>query len=249
MDSTTYGIYSQLLPTDWKYAMTGGKFINLIGDILNGTITSWWETGLFQVNSDYILSATYYPIVITPFVTLNAVSNNITIGKTTKSDASYENQLITVTKPNVNLFNTTVTRTYNNFLDYEPYTKFTLYVPYFEPIVIPTDMIYKGQLSGWLNLDLRTGMLTLSVTINASGVQLLVDTKSCKIGIDLPMGRTNKETVDRNNLLQSIGILGSLATTTIGVASGNPIVTGGSVGLVTKTATSLMENNTLRMES
>ena len=230
---------NQYFLTEQKYAVTRGTMGNFCNDLLNGTLTSFSQTGFVQNDADYVQKIAYYPVLITPFLESSATEINIKIGTVS---SSHTGTSILETKTSVQIFSSTnakATRTFNNFLDFEPYTTFTIYVPFFESIDIPAIDMYKG-VNGYMSIDFTSGTATLYIT-TSTGQPLI--TRSCNIATEFPLGATNRQEQQRNNVLQLISLAGSIAGTVIGVASGNPLITAGSLGLGAKNVVQYLQNN------
>lgn len=250
MNDIAYSIKNQTYHSDFKYLVSPTEFKTLQESILNGNLSSWSITDLFDNASDYLISYTYYPIKLDLFLNYTAQAKFI-IGKV-YLDSGQENRFNRIDSTNNFVYwfvSPTITRTHNNFLDYEPYTKKTLYCPFFEPIDLPLNMVYGKNVYGELSLDIRTGNLTLVVYTYSGNEYMVIATRKCKIGIDLPMGKTNREDITRNNLLQSISLVGSAAAIGVGAAMGNaPSIVGG-VALATRSTTQLIANNVEHLKS
>lgn len=139
----------------------------------------------------------------------------------------------------------------NNFMDYEPYRKVELYIPY----------------HSWITLDtkqLKYATLVLIYYVNYTGGDnyvMLVDvthskliySSACNIGIDIPITSTNEYELKRekqaltNNYLTQLGL--SLGTTAVGVASGNILALGGGVASSIKTTSSYINTKSTMFES
>lgn len=86
---------------------------------------------------------------------------------------------------------------HGNFLDYEPYTKLHLYVPFFGYIELQTTAVMNKQIQLRLSVDFITGVGTLYITtsiVNGETGQnkfTIIDIKTAQLGTDLPLGTTN----------------------------------------------------------
>lgn len=243
MDDTNYGIHSMGWASERKYAMTGQDFSKFIADVLNGTIHSWSLSGLFQNDNDYLISYRYYPIDLDKFVNYGTYSTSFDVGQIS---VSYNNYPINTEKNYIKWFETTISREFGNFLDFEPYTKITLYCPYFESVQIPaTKLVYGNTITGYLSLDLRGGYLSLFVYCN----NVLLAMRRCKIAIDIPMGKSNEQEQQRNNILQAIGLTSGLISTGTGIATGNPLAVVGGVSIASHEVMKAIANNVDRLVS
>lgn len=243
-------------PNTWCYGMDFNYAISVIKDILNGTISGYDVSGFFQNNSDYILKLQYFPFSISKIREF-AKSGSLGLGKSGYSNYSVNGIVLKKDALQNQIYNdiwfTIYRLTPASYLDYAPYTTYTLYVPFFDKININPEYLYKGNVRGYLTVDVvnGTGTLTLFNLFMENGVnkQYMIDSITKKLSIDIPLGKTNEEEQRRNNILQLISSLGSAIGLYMGVASGNPLITAGSVGLLTKNVTQAISNNVDRLSS
>lgn len=216
----------------------------LIDDIINGTINSYSLSNFLQNNSDYVASLKFIPLNIDLFL-VNFSTDFVIIGN--KICSNYTDWYSWVSeKTNVTLFTLTLTRTHNNFLDFAPYTKYTLYVPYFENIEIDPLLAYGHTLTCYVSLDVHTGVYSLMLERDDG---LIINQQNVNIGIEISLGKSNAEEIQRNNVLHSISLLGSALTIGVGAVTGNPIATGVGISTATKGVTTALQNNVKHLTS
>lgn len=243
--------------TEQPYAMTKGAFEHFLNDIMKGTITNYDIPSLLQDDSSYIVKAMFFPFDLTKLYNTLDLSDPvyaIKIGKIDVASITYSyddanrvrkiNDLQTSgTKPK--WFEITVTRQHNNFLDFAPYTKIFVQVPFFGLIEINPIDAYVGTLTGYLIVDVRSGSATLYIE-NSNG---MIVEKSSRVAVDISMGKTNAEEIQRNNVLQSISFISQVGMIVGGVASGNAVASTSGIALASKTLTESINNNVTRMTS
>lgn len=236
MDNRTYNIYK---PTNsaYQYIISESSLNLFISKLVDGTITQFDVQGFFQNNNDYVSSITFFPFNIS-FLVSTGTAQTIVIGK---AQTTISANPITSQNAYVQIGSFTRSRRYNNYLDFSPYTKMTLCVPFFEPIEIDTRLIYGNTMYIYLSIDSLTGKGTIYVTQNANG--RIVATKSAQLGIVVPLGKSNEQEQTRNNILQGISLIGSLGSLVFGASTGNGLAIAGGLALTTKTATTLIQNN------
>lgn len=78
-------------------------------------------------------------------------------------------------------------RTYNNFLDFEPYTSMTLHIPFLGDVAIDPSVLYGAQLYLQGYVDYFTGLLSLSVVIEKNGVSYVYTTLQGTCAVDVPI--------------------------------------------------------------
>ena len=123
-------------------------------------------------------------------------------------------------------------RTFNNFLDYEPFTTASLYIPYCGIVSIPTAEFVDKNISVKLIVDVTTGSCTAVIFVD--NIPYLY--KNGVIGVDVPISATNSAEY-ASKILN--GVVSGAVDTAAGVTSGN--VMNGAMGLVN---TGLSINNT-----
>lgn len=212
-------------------------------DLFRGDISSndYAVTDFFQENSDYLEKIYYFPIEVTALLYGN-FSTPTTLGLG-KKDCNYLTYEITALK-NVELFSLNVSRIHNNFLDFAPYTTIKLYVPYFPLIELNPKKVYGYTIKGYLRLDIWSGKLGLFIEqVDSQSNVNLIYSNTVPIGIEVPIGKSNAQEVQRNNLLNAISFIGGIGALTLGAMSENPIVSTAGIGLITKTAVKTLSDN------
>lgn len=242
--------------TEQPYLFTPTSFKLFLMDLIGGDITGYGLSGLFQDNSSYVSKAMFFPFDLSKLYNLTELTNTmwirlgkITIGASTYSyDTTHKVHQIDGLKgvSYCKWFEVTVTRTHNNFLDFAPYTKIMLQIPYFGLIDLNPIDVYKGKISVYLVIDVRSGYATIYIENNDGTI---ICEKTSKVAVDISIGKSNAEEIRRSNLLESISILGQVGMIASGVASGQPLVAGMGVSLLTKTATETINNNITRLSS
>lgn len=243
--------------TEQPYICTKGAFSLFLNDIVCGDINGYALSNLFQDHASYVVRALFFPFDLTKLYNYTLFTDNtynIKIGKIDVNASTYSyddshrvagvSDLSTSgTKPK--WFEVNVTRTYNNFLDFAPYTKIFLQVPFFGLIEIEPIDAYVGTLSAYLIVDIRSGSATLYIE-NSNG---MIVEKTSRVGVNISLGKTNAEEIERNNVLQTISFISQVGVLAGGIASGNAVATGSGLALMTKTVTDAINNNVTRLTS
>lgn len=105
---------------------------------------------------------------------------------------------------------------YGNFLDYAPYTKIELYLPYIGFVNLDTNEVVGKRISIEYAVDYMTGMGTAFVM--ADGV--MIYTGEGQIGISVPLGGRNAAEIAKNNLMTGINMAGGIAATAAAAGTG-----------------------------
>lgn len=241
MDTNLYAI-NQQIPTRVQSCMSYYAMREFLTMLLSGSITSFWQGSFFQQNSDYVSSISYIAIDPTPFIESSETSRDVKIGSQTAT-LSENVKRVTMWKNSVKLFEVTITRYFNNFLDFAPYTKLKLCVPYFGFIDIPMEYAYKGKIEGHVAVDFSSGRGTLYLYQGS----ILLTTKTAQLSISIPLGKTNAEEQKRNKVLHAIQ--GAVGVGMIALSGGNPLMAGAGIALAGKTVINAMNDNVDRLAS
>lgn len=241
MDSNLYAI-NQQIPTRVQSCMSYYAMKEFLTMLLDGSITSFWQGSFFQQNSDYVSSISFIAINPTPFIESSETDQYVKIGSQTAT-LSENVKRVTMWKNSVKLFEVTITRYYNNFLDFAPYTKLKLCVPYFGFIDIPMEYAYKGKIEGHVAVDFSSGKGTLYLYQGS----ILLTTKTAQLSISIPLGKTNAEEQKRNKVLHAIQ--GAVGVGMIALSGGNPLMAGAGIALAGKTVINAMNDNVDRLAS
>lgn len=106
----------------------------------------------------------------------------------------------------------TLPRKYNNFLDFEPYTKVQLYLPFYGTTMIDASLVIGRSINFKYIIDVITG----SAKIKISHDEKTLYEYKCNVGCDLPITSSNRASVEMGYISSGSGMVGS-------VASGNMI--------------------------
>ena len=242
--------------TEQPYLFTPTSFKLFLMDLIGGHINGYGLNGLFQDNASYVSKAMFFPFDLSKMFNLTELQSQmwIRLGKITINGANYSYDTTHKVHQIDGLkgvssckwFEVNVTRTHNNFLDFAPYTKIMLQIPYFGLIDLNPIDVYKGKISVYLVIDVRSGYATIYIE-NVDGV--IICEKTSKVAVDISIGKSNAEEIRRSNILETISVLGQVGMIASGVASGQPLVSGVGASLLTKTATETINNNITRLTS
>lgn len=105
---------------------------------------------------------------------------------------------------------------YNNFMDYAPYTRILLYLPFYGTLELDNSLVIDRTLKIAYIVDVVTGACTIDIYANDS----LITVVSCQVGIDIPITSSNRAQVES----------AILTNTLTSVVSGAKV--GGGVGAV-----------------
>lgn len=123
--------------------------------------------------------------------------------------------------------NNTLYPIYDDFRDYEPYTKCSISIPFCGNVEIPCAYAYRYDIKISLLIDLITGACTAFVICNDD----VVETSSGNCAIDLPLSGLQSATLDsqmhsasmakdKNKSALGLGIVGGAIAIGVGIATG-----------------------------
>ena len=166
---------------------------------------------------DYIVGLNAIPISAT-----NVASSTIKIANLdTEIAASYLSWYI----EDIDFGEIALTEYFQTFMDYSPYTKLSVYIPYCGIVPLNVDNFMNDKISMKCRVDMLTGQFVVFVS-NSLGI---VTTVSGNCAYQLPI-RAN----DYNRLVTSgLGLLGGIVGTAGALATGNvPLAIGAGLGTV-----------------
>lgn len=111
-----------------------------------------------------------------------------------------------------------VPRYFNNFLDYAPYTKLELYLPFYGMVDIDVNLCMGNNVYIQYVIDMGNGTATAVISTAAN----LIKDVTFKIAVDIPIEQTNASDMRRDNTMM-------LLSTAVGV--GGAVATGGTSAL------------------
>ena len=179
--------------------------------------TFWQDFSLLFSNpSDYVNSIKYYPFDINQFAELtpNAV---FSLGKTLMREVECKN-MYNVPRAK-RIWAGTINRYFNNFMDFEPYTKMELHIPYFDTIALPVNELMGQYVFIDLSIDFDTGIGTLYIFAGQPLPHLVMKT-SAKLGIDIPIGATNLNEIAKENSANVMKTIAGVTMIAVGGAYG-----------------------------
>lgn len=135
-----------------------------------------------------------------------------------------------------------------SFLDYEPYTQYELYVPYYGWIKLSAEQILGNRIIIYYTIQLSTGSGNVYVYDVTNNKMLF--TSPCQMGMQLGVTSTNNTEIDNaqkaNTLNLAVGAIASAGSIGLGLITGNPIaIMGGGMGLYKSIVTAV--NNASQM--
>ena len=180
---------------------------------------------------DAIISLRLFPFDLNNVLTLSSMLTDVSIGRVTATDA--KGYKVVSIHPKIHLCDFMIDRHYNTFMDYEPYSQYYLYLPFYSTIPLSTKDFLGKNISVDLIVDVINGVANYLITVNGS----LIKTLNCKIAIDIPLSAVD----DRQRSNQFINSIMGVGVSAVGLASGNPIAV--STGIAQTLASDFMNQN------
>lgn len=234
-DNSKYDKQDEKNPTNGAISCGGNNYYLMSSEQLNNFI-SWFNnytpsaeeiasnmfTNKYGNLLECVCGISYVPCAINKYYT-NQGTETIKIGKL---DTGISANVIKNEGSNFKLAEFKIERKFNNFLDYEPYTKYQLYLPYVGVIELPTNTIVSNKGTTVVvkgAIDIST--LTLTYTIYSN--DMVIYETSVSYGQSIPISLTDR-----------IGTFSSAITETTNRAVGSVVAgaTGNVMGVVTNIA-------------
>lgn len=210
------------------YALTRSEVNSLLTELNTSTFIDNIQL-LFETPVENLVSLRCYPFDVktrAPAAVDGGIIVNVVTLETNGAFLGY------VTQPMISLGSLTVPARFGNFLDYAPFTKVEMYLPYIGFVNLDTNEVMGKTLSIKYAVDYMTGMGTAFVT--ADGV--MIYTGEGKIGVDVTLGGRNAAEIAKNNLMTGINTAGGIASTAAAIGTGG-VAAGAMVGLKTLAST------------
>lgn len=208
------------------YKVSESQLENLLYELNTSTFVDNIQL-LFNTPIDNIISLRSYPFNVTSIASVGDMTN-ILISNVEMESNGYPIKKDTPIRM-LEFGNIAIPTFFNNFLDYAPYTKLELYLPYIGFIPLDTNEVMGKTLTINYAVDLLTGLCTAFVAV--SGPYRLLITADGQMGIDVPIGGSNAAEIAKNNLITGINTGAGLLSSAVSAA-----VTGNAMGAVSTLA-------------
>lgn len=219
------------------YALTRDQVNSLLSELNTSTFIDNIQL-LFETPVENLVSLRCYPFDANARQPASIGDSQIVVNVVTmQTKGKY---LGNITQPMISLGSLTVPARFGNFLDYAPFTKVEMYLPYIGFVNLDTNEVMGKTLSIKYAVDYMTGMGTAFVT--ADGV--MIYTGEGKVGVDVTLGGRNSAEIVKNNLMTGINTAGGIASTAAAIGTGG-IAAGAMVGMKTlaSTTASVIQGN------
>lgn len=134
-------------------------------------------------------------------------------------------------------------RKYNNFLDFSPYTKLEIYLPFVGIVALDTNLVMGKEIRIFLSMDFDTGIGTYWIVkhedYQGEREGDLIQSFNAQMGFDIPLGSSNANDNARSMLASGIAFVGGVITS---IVTENPLpVMMSGVGLARNSISALQE--------
>lgn len=197
------------------------------------------------IDVDDTLSSYVISVVFLPFdISNDGDTRALRLGETPLEDVHVYNITPQLSKYHV-IADFTITG--DSFMDYDPYTKYELYIPYLSYITVSADDILNNRIIVYYVVDYQSGSSQVTVYDVTNGKTIY--TSSCQLGVKIGVTSTNaREVMDAanaNNIGLAVGVLTSVLSIAGGVATSNPVaVVGGLISGGSSVAKYIQNQNT-----
>lgn len=232
-NQTTYYNLLNSLRFQNKY-VTNTLGITSLASYLSTIATSDVFGKLFNSPQEYIVSVRAYPFDLKKLNFGVMATQNLILGT---EDTGVEMKQFNLVKPSVNLGTFAISSKYAySYLDYAPYTKITLWLPYIAFVELDVNEVMGHVLTVDYAVDLNTGEVTASISRVDTPTPYVIKTETGKIGIDVPLGSTNAREIQKQLFTATLGIGSSIVS--MGTSE-KGFTSGGIVGAGLKTTASM----------
>ena len=220
------------------YAMTRSQVNSLLTELNTSNFIDNIQL-LFETPIENIISLRCYPFDTKARSPVGSTADSPIIVNVVTLETN-GNFLGNITQPMISLGSLEVPKMFGNFLDYAPFTKVEMYLPYIGFVNLDTNEVMGKTLSIKYAVDYMTGMGTAFVTAN----DVMIYTGEGQVGVDVTLGGRNAAEIAKNNLMTGINTAGGIASTAAAIGTGG-VAAGAIAGMKTlaNTTASVIQGN------
>ena len=216
------------------FALTSAQISELTSFLFNETFLNnvkrlWSEPG------EYIIDLSYYPVDLTQTGIDFSAAENISIGGVGSEISAPE---ILGGKPFIYMGDYTPKAYYNSYLDYAPYTRMEIYLPYIGMRPLDVNQIMGHSLHVGYYIDYATQQVMAAIGLDGTPENPLgtpINQYTGNLAVHVPLSGDSAQQLLIGTINQGIGAVGNAASIAGGIASSNP-------GQVVKGATGFIGN-------
>ena len=202
-----------------------------------GELFSQFISPTYGTLSQAIISLKYFPCGWARLAT-RLDTSSIVIGR---YNSELSAQILSGTPTPKNIGEIVIEKYYKSFLDYEPYTKIMLYLPYYGFMDLSANSVMGRTIKVTNAIDVKSGEMEYTIYADDSIIQTCV----CNISVDIPLTLSDgmeimKSTIDRATSLMTSGY-----NLVVGASTGNALSVLNSVQGIYDSTTSNPSGNNL----
>lgn len=118
-----------------------------------------------------------------------------------------------------------------SFLSYSPYTKYEFYLPYYGWVELSGESFLDEEVVIYYDVNFLDGSATAN--IYNKDKDIVIFTGKCQVGVQFPLDTTNAKEIENRKIAlgssTAIGLISSVLTLSMGIATKNPVAFGGGV--------------------
>lgn len=230
------------------YALTRSQVASLLTELNTATFIDNIQL-LFETPIENVVNLRVYPFDVKAHhpvgfaIEDSSIIINV-VGMETKGFA-----LNPVPSPPFNLGRIQIPTYYNNFLDYSPYTKIELYLPYVDFVTLDPSLVMGKTISIDYVVDYFSGKCTAFIsveeTVNGNTVSNIIMERDGTIGVEVAIGGGRGADIARNMLKLGIGATAGAVSMGAGAVSLGMAKTAGSVASAVGMSAGYLANTTV----
>lgn len=138
----------------------------------------------------------------------------------------------------------------DKFLDFEPYTMYEIFLPYYGWVTLSANQILNHRLIVYYTIKVEDGSANVYVYDTTDNKTIF--TSTCQLGVRIGISTTNNEEISAskkaNNLNLTLGLVSSVASIGIGAYTGNATAVVGGVLSGAKSIATFVNNNSMMFD-
>lgn len=233
---TVYG--SGVTPFMTRWALSFDEVRALLEDLNDNSITSLFSQ-LYSDHIDNIVSLYFFPFDVIeklfPIDTSTAVKSQIEVSTASLPTRAYriDDQTPNQVAALLSLGQIGVSRYYNNFLDFAPYTKVELYLPFIGFETLDTDLVMGKTIKIRYAIDTYTGKCTAYVILAEENNDVVIMTRDGQCGAPIQVCGGSGAELARNMLRAGVNMFSGMVSTGTALAAGHPFAAAATLGAAT----------------
>lgn len=216
------------------YALTRSQVASLLSELNTATFIDNIQL-LFETPIENVVNLRVYPFDVKAHHPVGVIADSpVIINVVTMETEGFS--LNPVPSPPFNLGRIQIPTYYNNFLDYSPYTKIELYLPYVDFVTLDPSLVMGKTISIDYVVDYFSGKCTAFIsveeTVDGNTVSNIIMERDGTIGVEVAIGGGRGADIARNMLKLGIGATAGAVSIGAGAVSLGMAKTAGTAGSV-----------------